>query len=166
MRRESVRLISLRPVSRWTRLAGVTSLALAGIMGASAHAAPPKPAITVTPNTGLADGQHVQVSGIHYQNNQAIVIVECGGGDRNARPIVSPVCSDYSVAAQADAQGSFPAQDFVVHTTITGTRYGKGTQPKPDSHTCAAKDDCYIYAYAKNKGQRNARQDLSFGQTP
>jgi len=166
MRRESVMLISSRPASRWTRLAGGTSLALAGIMGASAHAAPPKPAITVTPNTGLADGQHVQVSGTRYQGNQAIAIVECGGGDRNARPIVSPVCSDYSVAVQADAQGNFPAQDFVAHTSFTGTRYAKGTQPSPASHTCAASGDCYIYAYAKNHGQRNARQDLGFAPAP
>jgi Neocarzinostatin family len=154
-------LKSVDAVSRWV----FVSLVLAGAVVGRAQAAPPKPAITVSPGTGLADGQTVKVAGTGYQK-QEILIVECGGAKPGAHPPVGPVCSDYVVSVQADAQGAFPATDFVVHTTFTGTRYVKGTQPAPASHTCAASGDCYAYAYAKNKAVRNAKGPLSFATTP
>lgn len=154
-------MTSFQAIRRSALPAGIALSTLVAMGVTRAHAAgPAKAAITVTPNTGLTDGQHVQVAGSGYQEQQ-ILIVECGGADMKARPTVGPVCSDSNVAVQSDAQGSFPAQDFVVHSSFTGTRYVKG-KLTPASHTCAAASDCYVYAYAKTRAQRHARADLSF----
>jgi hypothetical protein len=138
-------------------------LVTTGFGDARVHAAGANnPAITVTPGTGLTDGQHVQVSGTGYQKQQHIIITECGGGDMNAKPIVRPVCSDYTVTVETDAQGAFAAQDFVVHTSYSGHRYSRGIHTEAATHTCTGAKDCYIYAYAKDRATRFAREYISF----
>jgi hypothetical protein len=146
---------------RFTLLLGASFLVVAGFSGAPAYAFAPGTAITVTPNTGLVDGQTVSVSGSGYQQQQ-IAIIECGGADLNHHPTIGPVCSDYSVTVQADADGNFGPVDFTVATTIVGTRYVHGNHLEHTTHDCAPVDDCYIKAYALDRGVRLAQENLSF----
>lgn len=151
-----------RDVARWsTLLAGTVSVVVFGFAGAPANAGRPNPQIVVTPNTGLVDGQVVSVSGSGYQE-QAIAIIECGGADLNHRPVIGPVCSDYVVTVQSDADGNFPPVDFTVATTIVGTRYVHGNHLESATHDCAPVDDCYIKAYSLTRGVRSGEQGLSF----
>lgn len=155
-------MTSLQAVRRCSLGAGVALLAVATFGSTAQAAGPAKPAVTVTPSSGLTDGQHVQVAGTGYQKQQQIIITECGGGDLKAKPIVRPVCSDYNIVVETDAQGAFTAPDFVVHTSYTGTRYTRGIHKEAASHTCTAGRDCYIYAYAKDRATRYAREYIAF----
>ena len=116
--------------------------------------------IIVTPNTGLVDGQTVQVSGTEFQNNRQLRIVECGPTS-DARPPVYAICSIYSVDVTTDANGSFPPEDFTVSTTIVGQRIEHGHNV-PHTYDCLVANDCHIHVFAPAKGSASANEDISF----
>jgi hypothetical protein len=146
---------------RFASLVGAGLLMLAVLSGAPAHAYAPGVLVTVTPNTGLVDGQTVSVSGSGYQA-QLINVIECGGADLTQHPVIGPVCSDYAVTVQSDADGNFGPVDFTVAATIVGTRYVHGNHLESTTHDCAPVDDCYIKAYSLTKGVRLAQENVSF----
>lgn len=119
--------------------------------------------ISVTPNTGLANGQTVQVSGSAFQKNLELRIIECGP----TQPLppqggfVEAICTDYSVAVTTDANGNFSAQDFTVSTVIQGSRREHG-HSVPTTYDCLARNDCHIHVFAPIRGVASANQDLSF----
>jgi len=120
--------------------------------------------ITVTPATGLADGQTVQVSGSEFLRNLELRIIECGPSQ--ALPptggMIGAICSDYSVAVTTDANGNFAAQDFTVSTLIQGSRWVHGHYV-PVTYDCLANNDCHIHVFAPVRGIAGANQDLTFG---
>jgi len=126
-------------------------------------ASAPSPTVTVTPNTGLSDGQTVQISGSGFRSNFVLYFAECGPLD--TQPFSggrhSATCSDYFVSATTDASGSFSA-NFTVSTLIQGgTRvHGKNV---PGTYDCAPLNDCHIHVYSLIGGTVINR-DISFGQ--
>ncbi len=74
---------------------------------------PPPPAVTVSPSTGLVNGQAVTVSGAGFSPNASIGMSQCRAG------ATSPSDCDVSISriVQADANGSFSTQ-FPVHTQL------------------------------------------------
>ncbi len=130
---------------------------------ASSAAGKPNPAVTVSPNTSLLDGQAVQVSGSGYQQQQ-IEIAECGGADLSAHPAVGPVCTyfTHSVTTQASADGSFGPTTFTVERVIVGTRYVNGNHPVSTTYDCSTANDCYIRAFSTTRGNRSATQTVNF----
>jgi hypothetical protein len=121
--------------------------------------------ISVTPNTGLTDGQAVQISGSEFQKNGALRIVECGPSQQP--PIkgggVSATCTNYSVDVTTDNNGTFPPQSFTVSTFIQGFTREHGHNV-PATHDCLPANDCHIHVYAPVNGDASANQDISFSQ--
>jgi hypothetical protein len=137
-----------------------------GTLGARADAPPyPWGVISVTPNTGLTDGQTVQVSGSEFQSNRDLRIVQCGpvhgfppkGGFETA------TCSNYSVDVTTDDNGNFAAQNFTVSTTIVGFEWFHG-QNQPATYDCLPANDCHIHVFAPDTGTGSANQDITFNQ--
>lgn len=129
----------------------------------AAHASPPSPTVTVTPNTGLSDGQTVQISGSGFRSNVDLIFIECGPLD--TQPFSggrhSATCSDYAVTATTDASGSFSV-NFTVSTLVQGTTrvHGKNV---PGTYDCTPLNDCHIHVYSLTGGTVINR-DISFGQ--
>lgn len=89
-------------------------VALYGVTMASAVAAP---SITVTPSTGLTNGQQVMVAGQNYSPGDTIYIIEC-----LANPTTSNDCNIATYATVVVANdGTFPATAFNVSTGIVST---------------------------------------------
>jgi hypothetical protein len=137
-----------------------------GTLGARADKPPyPWGVISVTPDTGLTDGQTVQVSGSEFQAKRVLRIVECGplqafppqGGFETA------ICSNYSVDVTTDDNGNFAAQDFTVSTTIVGFEWDHGHN-HPATHDCLPANDCHIHVFAPDKGTGVTNQDITFNQ--
>jgi Neocarzinostatin family len=153
-----------RSVTR--RLALLTALCASAVVVAGSApaiaAGRPTPQITVIPNTGLVDGQIVSVSGSGFQE-QAIAIIECGGGDPSQHPPVGPVCSDYAVVVSSDTDGNFAPVDFSVAAIVVGTRYVHGNHLETATYDCLAANDCYLRAYALTRAFRSAAQGVTFG---
>jgi Neocarzinostatin family len=151
------------PILRFSVLAALCASVLVVAMGGpSVAAGRPNPQITVTPSTGLVDGQLVSVSGSGFQE-QAVAIIECGGGDPDQHPPVGPVCSDYAVVVSSDADGNFGPADFAVAAIIVGTRYEHGNHLVTATYDCLATNDCYLRAYGLTRGVRRADQGITFG---
>jgi len=138
-------------------------LAAVGAAGAPTAAQKSMVVITVTPDSELADGQTVQVSGTGFQEQQ-IQIAQCGGGDLSAHPAVGPVCTyfTYSVNAQTGIGGSFGPTAFTVQKAFTGTRYVNGNHPVPTSYDCGPLNDCYLRVYSLTRGYRVGTHPLTF----
>jgi len=146
-------------------LVACSALAVATL--AARAGAPPYPwgVISVTPNTGLTDGQAVQVSGSEFQSNRDLRIEECGpvhglppkGGFETA------ICSSYSVDVTTDDNGNFAAQNFTVSTTIVGSDWFHGHN-QPATHDCLPANDCHIHVFAPDKGTGSANEDITFNQ--
>jgi Neocarzinostatin family/RTX calcium-binding nonapeptide repeat (4 copies) len=81
--------------------------------------------ITVSPDTGLVDGQEVNISGSGFAAGDTIVMHECAKvGD-------APLECDYRTKAIASANGSFFNVKFVVHPFVGG-------------QTCVDADPCFL----------------------
>jgi Neocarzinostatin family len=120
--------------------------------------------IVVAPNTGLVDGQTVQVSGTDFQKNTELRIVECGPtqGIPPVGGFVTAICTDYSVVVTTDAEGNFAVQSFTVSTLIQGSRWSHGHNV-PATYDCLVANDCHIHVFADVTGTGSANQDISFG---
>ena len=128
----------------------------------SAFAAPDSGTITVTPNTGLSDGQTVQISGSGFRSNIDLAFGECGPVDtkpfNGGRHLA--LCEDYFVTATTDANGSFSV-DFTVSTILQGTirEHGKNV---PATYDCTLLNDCHIHVNSLTGGTV-INLDISFG---
>jgi hypothetical protein len=130
---------------------GIALTVMAVALGGSLVTASPAGAaevhtVTVTPSTGLADGQTVTVSGTGFDETPLIndwVVSQCSAAILNAPNDVGAAINncDQSTAAfaHADAAGNI-STSFVVHKQLT-TGLGTGT----GSFTCGqAPNDCAI----------------------
>ena len=150
-------------MKNYTRILASITLLLLAFGTTVAHASAPSGTISVTPNTGLADGQSVQVSGSGFQKNLALAIIECGpiqpfplkGGWQSA------TCTYYSVAVTTDADGNFAAQDFTVSSVIQGAYWTHGHNV-PATYDCLVRNDCHIHVYSTVSGNTSVNQDLLF----
>lgn len=143
---------------------GISLFALAPLGAQAAEGAFPWGQITVAPNTGLTDGQTVQVSGTDFLRNTELRIVECGPsqGIPPTGGFVEAICSSYSAAVTTDADGNFAAQNFTVSAVIQGTRRSHG-HTVPATYDCLVANDCHIHVYAAVTGVASANQDILFG---
>jgi len=78
---------------------------------------PPPPTITVSPATGLVDGQAVTVSGSGFSPYASVGMSQCRAGATS-----SSDCASTFQVALADANGSFSAQ-LTVHTQLQITNF-------------------------------------------
>lgn len=109
--------------------ANQTEAASAGITFKSTT--PAGPAVTVTPATGVKDGDTVSVSGTGFPASQPTVYaLECGGTGGQADCDISTL----NASGSTDASGSFGPISIKVHTGAVGDK------------TCNAGDTCYIAA--------------------
>ncbi len=147
----------------YTRVIATITLLLLALGTTAAHASPPSGPISVTPDTGLVDGQTVLVSGSGFQKNLDLSIIECGpiqpfplkGGWQSA------TCTSYAVAVTTDANGSFAAQAFTVSTVIQGAYWTQGHNV-PATYDCRARNDCHLHVYSTARGNTSVNQDISF----
>jgi hypothetical protein len=128
---------------------GAVGVAAGAILvpAAAAHAA--VPSITVTPNTGLADGDSVTVAGTGYTAGATIAVLECA----DAPVTASTQCDLSAIAtntATAGTDGTF-TKSITVHTGMVG------------SGTCAAgSSTCAIVAGNEADQTESASSPLTF----
>jgi neocarzinostatin family protein len=142
-------------------IAAIIVLLLAiGITGA--NASPNLGTISVTPNTGLADGQIVQITGSGFRSNINLFFAECGPVDTKpfAGGRTSATCSDSFVTATTDANGSFTTS-LTVSTLVVGTVREQGKYV-PATYDCAPLNDCHIHVNSQTGGTV-INLDISFG---
>lgn len=152
-------------MKHYKRIIAAITVLLFALGTKSALASTSSPTVSVTPNTGLVDGQTVQVSGSGFQANIDLAIIECGpvqpfplkGGPRTA------TCSYYFVLVTTDANGNFSATDFTVSTVIQGD-YRIHGHNVPDTYDCTVKNDCHLHLYTPHTGSASVNQDISFAQ--
>jgi hypothetical protein len=139
------------------RFLAVAAGAAALTASMTAHAA--SPTVTVTPSTGLSDGQTVMVSGTNFRGanpNQPLTIVECGGaGIQFPNPDgteYGPVCTydTNSVSVQADRSGNFGPVPFTVHISLEGIQYNFFGETRHASHECLPANDCFVRVVTNN----------------
>jgi hypothetical protein len=144
-------------------LIATLALLLLAIATTAAGGGPPSGTISVSPNTGPANGQTVEVSGSNFQKNRQGRIVEC----RRSQNVPhqggwqTSVCTDYSVPVTTDANGKFSAQNFNVSTFIQGHYWSHGHNV-PATYDCKPHNDCRIFVCAPVRGTASASKDISF----
>ena len=97
------------------------SALLAGL-SASSGAEPGVPAIAVTPDTGLADGQHVSVSGSGFASTANVQLELCSDEVIPSGPFAGEAPCNPSAAlpgGDTDGGGAFGPVDFVVYDQFT-----------------------------------------------
>lgn len=97
--------------------AGVLSLALSGVIGATAASAS-SPKLVVTPSTNLHNGEKVKVSGSGFKPGDSVVIVEClakATGESNCKVDIADLDT-----ATINKSGDLPATAFKVSTGKIG----------------------------------------------
>ncbi|MFG3256575.1 enediyne antibiotic chromoprotein [Streptomyces sp. NPDC048172] len=120
------------PTRRTFRTLAVTGAALGATLLAvpSATAATAAPVLTVTPDTGLSDGQKVTVSGTGYPAGAQVAVAEC---DLDFSQRAS--CAAGSKTAIVKEDGTFSAE-VTVNKAFTG--YDPSTGAEVDKVDCAA----------------------------
>ena len=108
-------------------------------------------AITVTPHSGLSDGQTVTVKGTGFKANTSLVVIECPTNATGSNG--GSVCdvNDGKIGITSDGNGAFS-------TTLT-------VKVKPSSSVDCTKQGCLIQAHEgfnPNSGQ-TATAPISFG---
>jgi hypothetical protein len=117
----------------------VAVIALVLIGPASAAAS-----VTVTPDSGLVDGQQVNVAGSGFNAGDTIVIHEC------IHVGTDPLACDYRKLATANSSGTFSSIKFTVHPVVGG-------------QTCVESDPCFIRV--KDAHSNVVRKPIHFGST-
>ncbi len=150
-------------MKHYMRIIASLTLLLLALGTTAVQASAPSGTITVTPSTGLVDGQTVQVSGSGFQKNLDLAIIECGPVQPfPARsPWRSATCTYYAVTVTTDANGNFAAQAFTVSSTIQGAYWTQGHNV-PASYDCRIQNDCHIHVYSTGRGNTSVNQDISF----
>jgi hypothetical protein len=119
-------------------------LAATALVGAGyATAAPAAATITVTPSTGLSDGQTVAVAGTGFTANDKIGVMECGPGDW---PNVSCYFPNRAVV-ESDGSGAFGTSAVVV-SSFTGNSPVDGSPA--GAVDCAVAPGCSLRAGSIN----------------
>jgi Neocarzinostatin family len=140
-------------MKHYSRIIATITLLLLALGTTAAHASPASGTITVTPNTGLSDGQTVQISGSGFRSNVVLNFGECGPVDtkpfNGGRHLA--LCSDSAVSAvTTDASGSFSVT-FTVSTLIQGTTRVHGHNV-PATYDCTLLNDCHIHVNSLTGG--------------
>jgi hypothetical protein len=151
------------PASTFTVLVILATAATLVVAGGAVASGPERgnaATITVAPSDELAPVQTVAVSGARFVSSKDIQIIQCsallGTGARGPQDVV---CTAATLTT-ADASGSFGPVSFDVARTFTGTTGGR--DPQPATHTCAASEDCVVYAISVSTKLRFAFHHLSF----
>ncbi|MEW2064926.1 MULTISPECIES: enediyne antibiotic chromoprotein [unclassified Streptomyces] len=143
--------MSLRHMSRRASRFGVVAVASIGLAAAAQSAAFAAPSFSVSPATGLSDGQSVSVSVSGAAAGETYYIAQCApvGGQDACDPATAT-----SFTTDASGAASF---SFVVHKSYTGSTPG-GT---PVGSVDCATDACNLGA--GNSGLDLGHVALTFG---
>ncbi|MCT2593606.1 hypothetical protein LHJ74_27500 [Streptomyces sp. N2-109] len=133
--------------SRFSKISVLGAAAAATLLFAGSASAAAAPALTVTPSTGLTDGQTVAVAGSGYVAGTEVGVSQC---------VNDTTCADATVHTTADANGGFNVS-YDVQTTFTATDWNTGETVTVD---CAV-DDCAIVAWEEVGGP--VAHPISFG---
>ena len=110
-----VRKISISAVVAALALAG--ALVGAGVASAAHESPRTGPTVTVTPSTGLTNGESVMVSGSGFADGESVYILECQNP-----PTGQSSCNVGGVVpATTDGSGNLPSTAFTVTTGVFGT---------------------------------------------
>lgn len=120
--------------------------AAAGALWLAAGPATAATAMSVTPSSGLSDGQSVTVSGTGYPAGSTVHVSECTTTDR---------CSNDSVPATAAADGTFSVT-FTVRKTFEVYDWSTGSTVTEDCDVA----QCNVSAWEEGTGTRS--QTISF----
>jgi Neocarzinostatin family len=82
----------------------------------SAAQTPPTPTVTVTPDSGLVDGQSVLIEGTGFPSGVFVVVMQCQPGSTSLSELLTK-CVTMGAAPTPDASGSFSTFQ-AVHRTI------------------------------------------------
>jgi hypothetical protein len=123
--------------SRVAKAAAVVFCGAAAMMVAAPAAHAAAPAITVTPASGLSDGQSVSIGGGGFPAGESIAVVQCNAPSDPAQ--TSCNYADY-VSTVADSSGAVSAS-IVVRVSFTGTNPGTG---QPAGQVDCAAGPCTI----------------------
>jgi Neocarzinostatin family len=116
-------------MSKLSKLATAAALvvSLGGIVGITSVGADTAPVVTVTPSTGLQDGNTVTVSATGFPPNLGLYILEC---TNVAKPTLNDCAFSKEVGAgipnpiTTDASGNLPASKFQVSAGAIGSNGG------------------------------------------
>lgn len=123
--------------SRLARAAAVVFCGAAAMLAAAPAADATAPAITVSPASGLSDGQSVSVTGGGFPAGESIAVVQCNAPADPAQ--TSCNYADY-VSTTADSSGAVNAS-IVVRASFMGTNPGTG---QPAGQVDCAAGPCTI----------------------
>ena len=119
---------------------GVTTAAALGLalLGAGTALAA-SPAVTVTPSTGLTDGQQVSITGSGFSANSTVTVLECAANMSN------PSCDVADqLTVTSDATGAFTA-------TLTVRASFEGANPLTGADAgavdCAVSPGCAVASF-------------------
>jgi hypothetical protein len=132
----------MRPTRLITCLTIVGTLVAFGAVPASAKGV----SVSATPNTKLADGQQISVSGAGFAPQAFVAVVEC------PTTTVSPSACDLNTLnfANADDNGAFSDLPFTVSRVLS------------DGTDCALNGGCYVGVQDANNGGPTAAALIKF----
>ena len=144
-------------------LVPVAAVVLATVLLSQGAGAQQAPTLTVTPNTGLEDGQRVSLAGTGYAGVFAIGALECppqfAGRTEFTINEVLTNCGFLALAGAlspdtaGDVTGSAPVQEVFTPSSST-----------PTSYDCTIRNDCLLLvAGLAGSGLRGATAPIRFG---
>ena len=143
----------------------VTFLAVGGGVIGFASVADAAPVLTVTPNTGLASGTVVSVSGTGFSASGVGAIVECNDAPGQPTILVAGTeqvdvgCSNPLTAVHGtNASGDLPATNFTILSPVAGPP-ASGT----DSNGNPASTDAALYPCPPTQAQINQGDTCTLG---
>lgn len=137
-------LASVPRIALYLAIALVAGLITLGSAGADT----PGTTIGVTPSTGLADSQSVQVTGTGFTPSASVNIFQCKGNPPTA-------CAQIG-SAFSDTNGA-------ITTPVTVSRTFTATQGATGLTDCGPEDNCTVYA--EDTGGKSDTQAISFAST-
>ena len=146
-----------RRLNRASIVLGVLLFASFGVILLASAPASASPTITVTPNSGLANGQNVMVSGEGFDVSSTGAVLECSNDP--GQPTITVLGNSIPVSCSnplnnlhsTDPSGNLPAASFSVSTGVTGPP-GTGT----DSSGGSAATDAANYPCPPTPAQVSA----------
>jgi hypothetical protein len=111
------------------------------------------PTVTVTPSTGLVDGQEVTVRGGGYSPNSSVGIIQCRAPAEGFQDCSGETARSFS----ADGSGGYQRQYQVTRIL----EFGNGVE-----HDCAIPDSCFLVSVYIHGFQGRAAAPLHFAAEP
>lgn len=127
----------------------VLSFAAPALLVAGLTACHPGPAVSVTPNTGLVDGQQVVVSGGGYSANATVGVVQCPTGADS----LDDCDSETAHTLSTDGNGHFTTTMSVLRTITDGHE---------QQTDCSVADSCVVTSVYVHGFQSPATAPLQF----